>query len=1377
MVLEIGIKQDKRGKRLFSLIITGLLLVSTIIVVFPGDVKGNRLEENNDESDLDVVNNLKDKKTLTSDNPNNKINYDGSSKWIKETLGTDISSWDSSITNDSYGNPHVCYISDSGHLIYTRWTGDTWTGPWIIDHGDCADPSIVLGKADTPMISYYDNGNLMYIHKDASGDWNEMPVDTQGDVGYGTSIALDWEGFPRISYTKDLSSGEYSLKYAIYDGFTWENITIRKDVVDKETSNTLLSGGPLVTCVVPSGTSDFECIGYFLFDEGEWTLETIGSDVGHYISDHEMTRNPLDKEEFYRPYVVFQNDHAGDPGTDIYVYKYTLAGFKKIDKFEDADSVSVALDRDLTPHLIYETGGSELTHAKFSGGEWIQEVIESQSEAYYHPSLTLDEGGNTHAVYWNYDGDIKYAVSGLPEHPQALQATAGNDYIDLYWDPPEDEGGRNVTDYKIYRGLSSGGKSHIDTVDDSNTRYTDSGLATGQKYFYNITAVNDIGESSPSNDANATTSAGNNPPAQPDNPFPEDGTHLTGRASSWHLLKVEVHDPENDSMNVHFWAKAADDGSYDHIDNVTVDPSEGEEWAVIAWSGLENNTEYKWWAVADDGANHTYSDVWTFYTDDAYESNDDIVQASDFTENETEWLSSIDGMGRHSDTDWYEVYVDVNAKHLVINATFDHYEGDIGLELYNSSGSLLASSDSWTDNETLHHLVNESQTNYYIKVSGEEAGNFYDLWWDDQSGPLPPNNPNPSLLEEVGTTDPTLSVDVQDGNEEKIDVKFYNASNDQLIDTATDVPHGETASVTWEDLNEGNIYGWYAVAEDEYYTAKSDYWIFSVNTPPDAPSNPTPADGSKSVSLNPTLEVDVHDPDDEVMDVVFYNYSGGFQDTIGTVKNVKSGENASVTWDGLAPSHTYQWVPKAVDGTNENLSPILEFTTDDAYEENDDMSTAYDISNNETEWLSTINSSGIQADDDWYEIYVDEGYEHLLVNCTFDNSQGNIDLALYKSNGSQLTTSTSTDDNEFIDYYVKSGDSYYLRVYSGDEGNSYDLRWNEVNDSPTAKDDYNSTEEDTTGWFDVLSNDTDVDGTLDASTVNVTSGPSHGSATVHINGSIEYSPNMDYSGSDGLTYTVDDNEGATSNEAMVSITVNEINEAPAAPANPSPSDGTTGLETSPTLSVEISDPDGDSMRVSFYDASDDSQIGSTQTGIADGGTASVTWSGLSNATTYDWYVVANDTELNTQSTTWSFTTQDPPEAEADADETTINVGDSLTLDASGSSDNDNIENYTWLIDGEEHYGEEVECVFDQEGDYTVELIVTDSAGNSDSDTIEITVEEKDSDEGGWLLYLLLIIAVIGVITAGIYWKMKGSSSDEESLVEEEIEQEDSNELE
>jgi hypothetical protein len=97
------------------------------------------------------------------------------------------------------------------------------------------------------------------------------------------------------------------------------------------------------------------------------------------------------------------------------------------------------------------------------------------------------------------------------------------------------------------------------------------------------------------------------------------------------------------------------------------------------------------------------------------------------------------------------------------------------------------------------------------------------------------------------------------------------------------------------------------------------------------------------------------------------------------------------------------------------------------------------------------------------------------------------------------------------------------------------------------------------------------------------------------------------------------------------------NQAPNTPTNPFPQNGAT-VFTPVTLSVLVSDPDGDAMDVTFYDASDASVI-DIATSIASGHRAQVTWSGLAVNTTYSWYAIACDSEplCTTSGTWWSFT--------------------------------------------------------------------------------------------------------------------------------------------
>jgi PGF-pre-PGF domain-containing protein len=89
-----------------------------------------------------------------------------------------------------------------------------------------------------------------------------------------------------------------------------------------------------------------------------------------------------------------------------------------------------------------------------------------------------------------------------------------------------------------------------------------------------------------------------------------------------------------------------------------------------------------------------------------------------------------------------------------------------------------------------------------------------------------------------------------------------------------------------------------------------------------------------------------------------------------------------------------------------------------------------------------------------------------------------------------------------------------------------------------------------------------------------------------------------------------------------------------------------------------------------------------------------------------------------------------PDADAGSDKTVLE-GLEADFDASGSSDNVEIKNYTWdFDDGDTATGEEVSHEFDS-GTYDVELTVYDTAGNKDTDTITVDVDPVgDEDTGG-----------------------------------------------
>ncbi|MFC1547207.1 Ig-like domain-containing protein [Candidatus Neomarinimicrobiota bacterium] len=100
-----------------------------------------------------------------------------------------------------------------------------------------------------------------------------------------------------------------------------------------------------------------------------------------------------------------------------------------------------------------------------------------------------------------------------------------------------------------------------------------------------------------------------------------------------------------------------------------------------------------------------------------------------------------------------------------------------------------------------------------------------------------------------------------------------------------------------------------------------------------------------------------------------------------------------------------------------------------------------------------------------------------------------------------------------------------------------------VNDPPLAVDDEAVADEDTPATISVLTNDSDPEN--DALAVASITQGSNGSVTLNTDGTVTYSPNANFNGSDSFGYTISDGNGG-SDDAAVSITITAVNDAPVA---------------------------------------------------------------------------------------------------------------------------------------------------------------------------------------------------------------------------------------
>jgi Bacterial Ig domain/WD40-like Beta Propeller Repeat/Beta-propeller repeat len=132
-----------------------------------------------------------------------------------------------------------------------------------------------------------------------------------------------------------------------------------------------------------------------------------------------------------------------------------------------------------------------------------------------------------------------------------------------------------------------------------------------------------------------------------------------------------------------------------------------------------------------------------------------------------------------------------------------------------------------------------------------------------------------------------------------------------------------------------------------------------------------------------------------------------------------------------------------------------------------------------------------------------------------------------------------------------------------------------VNDHPEAADDSASTSEDTAVTINALANDADVEG--NTLTVTAVSQGANGAVTINPDGTITYTPALNFFGSDSFTYTVTDGAGG-SDTATVNVNVASVQDAPSAN-----DDAATVPEDSGPSAINVlandSDVDGDALTV------------------------------------------------------------------------------------------------------------------------------------------------------------------------------------------------------
>mgnify|MGYP006265963343 CR=1 FL=1 len=123
--------------------------------------------------------------------------------------------------------------------------------------------------------------------------------------------------------------------------------------------------------------------------------------------------------------------------------------------------------------------------------------------------------------------------------------------------------------------------------------------------------------------------------------------------------------------------------------------------------------------LADEGSDYTLTVEYPL-VDDPYEENNSPASATPVA-----FAQSVGAV--QIDADYFRVDTPLDNMSIQASLSFEQAGGNLALEILDSAESVLGSADSTSSDESLEVSVGAAG-DYYIRVSGSDEGNAYELW-------------------------------------------------------------------------------------------------------------------------------------------------------------------------------------------------------------------------------------------------------------------------------------------------------------------------------------------------------------------------------------------------------------------------------------------------------------------------------------------------------------------------------------------------------------------------------------------------------------------------------------------------------------------------
>ena len=320
------------------------------------------------------------------------------SGWSTETVPDPypISPSGTSLAFDSNYYPRIAYSGNGkADLKYAKWTpASGWSIETVDSNGACHYASLAIDVRDDPHISYSSlkpNYDLKYAYRVGSS-WSFRTVDSDEEVGMWSSIALDRNNLPRISYYGithgNLMYAKMSIPMTKVVAYYTENDWSNPDD-DKPKWTYEFDDEPEVTTISLSEWGSFIFVGTYYYGDAEvfvFYKEPVDRDVGMHTS--------MDLDSLDNPHISYYDSDNG-----YLKYAKRAGNMWRIETVDYSDDVgqygSIALDISDNPHISYYDSvgaypGGDLKYAERTGAGWFIDTVDFGCDVGQYSSIALD---------------------------------------------------------------------------------------------------------------------------------------------------------------------------------------------------------------------------------------------------------------------------------------------------------------------------------------------------------------------------------------------------------------------------------------------------------------------------------------------------------------------------------------------------------------------------------------------------------------------------------------------------------------------------------------------------------------------------------------------------------------------------------------------------------------------------------------------------------------------------------------------------------------------------------------------------------------------------------------------------------------------------